>query len=264
MSLGRWTQVRRAWRRHFALRQRFRAKGGEAAIRRHAGDRNDLRTALRAQLGSQGLALEDQPRCGRNLREPAHRRSLQGHAGRRQIRLHRRRLDPDRRHQGRARRELGGAEGAAGRHLQAEEGHHVSGQARHHGGARADGRRCRVQLVLPPQQPETAGRPERGVQQGRGARPLHRRLLHEQVHVRLALSPGLRLQRVDHAQGGRRRRRRRLEEHQRLRAVHDHRLCRRKLAHLQQAPRLLGQGEDRRSGVQAAVRRQGRLSRHQG
>ena len=33
----------------------------------------------------------------------------------------RRRLDPDRRHQGRARRELGGAEGAAGRHLQAEE-----------------------------------------------------------------------------------------------------------------------------------------------
>ena len=123
--------------------------------------------------------MEDQPRCRRNLRAAARRRSLQGHARRRQTRLHRRRLDPDRRHQGRAGRKLGGAEGAAGRHLQAEEGHHVSGQARHHGGARADGRRCRVQLVLPPQQPATAGRPERGVQQGRGARPLHGRLLHE-------------------------------------------------------------------------------------
>ena len=111
--------------------------------------------------------------------------------------------------------------------------------------------------------PRAAGH-QRRVQQGRGARPLHGRLPYEEVRGRLAVSPRLRLQLLDHAEGSRRRRRRRLEERERHRPVHAHRLRSRQLAHLQQAARLLGQGEDQRGGVQAAVRRQGRLSHHPG
>ena len=102
------------------------------------------------------------------------------------------------------------------------------------------------------------------IDQGRSARPLHGRVSHEPAHGRLAVLARLRLQRLDHAQGSRRRRRSRLEEPQRHRTVHAHGIRSRKLPHLQQAPGLLGQGKDRRGRVQAAVRRQGRLSRHQG
>ena len=58
-------------------------------------------------------------------------------------------------------------------------------------------------------------------------RPLHGRLRPEGIHRRLGLPLRLRLLLGDHAEGGRRCRRHRLEEHQRHRSVHAHRLRRR-------------------------------------
>ena len=69
---------------------------------------------------------------------------------------------------------------------------------------------------------------------------------------------------ADLSQGGRGRRRCQLEERQRHRAVHALRLRVGQFQHLHEESELLGQGNDRRHRLQAALRRQDHLSHHQG
>ena len=114
------------------------------------------------------------------------------------------------------------------------------------------------------QEPEEDRRLFRSRRQGRGHRQAHRRLHIQGLQRRMGLPLRLGLLLGDHAEGSGRRRRRQLEERQRHRPVHADRVRAGQLQHLRQEPELLGQGEDRRQRVQAAVRRQDRLSHHQG
>ena len=100
--------------------------------------------------------------------------------------------------------------------------------------------------------------------QGRGDRQAHRRLPFKDYNAEWDYRFGWGYYSRHHAQGGGRRRRRQLEERQRHRPVHADRLRAGQLQHLHQEPDLLGQGEDQRRRVQAAVRRQDRLPHHQG
>ena len=175
-----------------------------------------------------------------------------------------RRLAPVGRHPRRARRELGVEAKSAARRDQPAQGRDVSGQARRDGGARTGRRRRRVRLQPPRQEPEEDHRLFRSSRQGRGHRQAHGGLHLQELQRRMGLPLRLGLLLRHRAQGSRRRRRRQLEERQRHRPVPADRLRAGQFQHLRQEPDLLGQGEDQRRRVQAAARRQGRLSHHQG
>ena len=213
------------------------------------------------------LELEAQPRHRPVLRAAVRRRPrprAKRHGGKHPF--YRRRLAALRRHPRRAGRELGVEAESAARRDQAAQGRHVPRKARRDGVARADRRRRRLQ-------PTTASpRARRSIagyfdhrRQGRGHRQAHGRL-HLQVLQRrmgLSLRLGLLLRRscprkwpTPAPATGRT-------------STAPARSCSTDFVQgnsntYVEEPDLLGQGEDRRRRVQAAVRRQARLSHHQG
>ena len=215
-------------------------------------------------LGSRRLELEAQPRHRRGLRAAVRRRPLEVQAARRQASVLCRRLDPVRRDQGELAENWEWKQNPLRLEINLRKGVMFPDKP----GVMAARELVADDVVFAYNRLDKSPKKIAGYfdhrRQGRGDRQAHRRLHLQELQRRMGLPLRLGLLLRHHAEGSRRRRRQQLEERQRHRPVPAHRLRAGQLQHLRQEPELLGHGEDQRRRVQAAVRRQGRLSHDQG